>query len=390
MENSKSYDIAIIFPDWYHYLQEITEQILEIHIIRNHCNFRNFVLNDFSHPPDFPSGYQPDGIIVSYDDSAYDAKWLKDTTVPVVNINSSNKHKHPSVGTCEKSMAKIIVDHFTTLNYEMISMIGTANQLNAEPLKKALQQECSNRNIDYWYEEIPDGIQVGEWKRLEDFAPTIKEKLLHPAKKTGIYAFHDMRGRVILEYCNNLKIKVPESIGILGRFNSINARLSTPELSSIVMPTKEIAQTAISLLINLIEKKTIDNLYPKINVNAIKARESTVSKKSPDLFILQARMMIREKACYGLTVDQIIQSLPVARSTFEKRYKAVTGVSPAHEIRDIRIKKARHLLIHTDLSVEEIGRIIGFTDPRPFVVFFKRIVQQTPGEFRNSHQRITK
>ena len=382
MKPTQCYDIAIIFPDWYHFLHDVVEGILGISGVRHHCHFRNFISADFNEPVEFPKGYHPDGILVSYDDSQLDASWLEKFGVPIVNIFTSTRRKFPTVGTCPQSMAKVIVNHFVTLGFECAGILGTQHQTHLSGIHPLIIHECELRNLPFWYMEIPDGINAGCWSQLEEHAPDLKNKLLHPEKRTGIYATHDMRGRLIADYCTELGVKVPEDIGILGRFDSINARLCTPELSSIVLPAKQIGVHAIHLLINLIEGNAIDELYPLIEVSEIRVRASTVEACSPDIITLQARALIRENSCKGLTVDDIVATLPIARSTFEKRYRALTGKTPAQEIRNVRIEKSRQLLLSSDDSINTISNKVGFTDSRPFVVFFKREVGVTPGEFR--------
>jgi len=382
---SKHYDIAIIFPDWYHFLHEVVEGILEIRGIRHHCHFRNFISTDFNEAVEFPKGYQPDGILVSYDDENFDASWLDEYGAPVVNIFAHGRNQFPTVGACSMSLAKVIVDHFVTLGFECVGVLGTKNQISN--IYRLIIEECERRNLDHWCYEVPDGIYAGCWAQLDEHVPELKNKLTHPEKRTGIYATHDMRGRLIADYCTELGVRVPEDIGILGRFDSINARLCTPELSSVVLPAKEIGARGIQLLINLIEGHPVENMNPLVLVTDVRVRESTVGRSSPDIIALQARAIIRENSCKGLTVDELIQALPIARSTFEKRYQALTGSTPAAEIRNIRIEKARQLLLTSKKTIDEIALDIGFNDARPFVVFFKREVGQTPGEFRGIHSQ---
>lgn len=390
IEPEPSYDIAVIFPDWYAFLHNIMEGILEIRGVRHRCNFRNFIANDFSQKVKFPKGYRPDGVLVSYDDTNIDAAWLSDLDVPVVNIFSSVEPKHPSVSNCIQSLAQIVVEHFSTLNFQQIGLLGTRSisekSTYIDIFYQSLISLCDERAIPHWRIDVPDGIRAGSWSKLEQAAPQLRDRLLQLESRTGIYCFHDTRGRLLADYCTELGVKVPEEVGILGRFDSINARLCTPELSSVVMPAKQMGGQAIQLLVNLIEKRPVDELHPQIQLNEIKVRESTVGQSDPDMIVLRARTMIRDHACNGLTVDELIQSLPLARSTFEKRYRALTGSSPAQEIRKIRIDKARQLLLTTQKTIESIATEIGFNDARPFVVFFKREAGLTPGEYRNTYQ----
>jgi LacI family transcriptional regulator len=384
MEPTKRYDIAVIFPDWYSFLNEVMEGVLAIHSIRSQCHFRNFISTDFNQPADFPHGYQPDGILVSYDDDQFDAGWLDDLDIPVVNIFASNTQKHPTVSSDLESLARVAVDHFATLGFEEIGFLGTCDQPYSKIARQTFQDECDRRKLAFWAIDIPDGIKTGAWARLEEEAPELKDRLVNPNGRTGIYANHDMRGRLLVDYCTDLGVKVPEDIGVLGRFDSINARLCTPELSSVVLPAKQIGGQAMQMLINLIDQNEVENLYPSIKVSEVRVRASTVGQTDPDMIVLQARTMIRENACRGITVDELIQTLPLARSTFEKRYRALTGSSPAQDIREIRVTTARALLLTSKKTVDEIAYDVGFTDARPFVVFFKREVGETPGEFRKN------
>lgn len=386
MKPNQTYDIAIIFPAWYPYLNDIVEGILEIRGIRQHCRFRNFISKNFNEPVNFPSNYQPDGILISYDAENFDASWLKNYNVPIVNIFSALKTDFPTVGICPQSLGKLVVKHFVALGFRAIAVLGTTNITYLSKVYQTITEECEQRSIPHWYLEIPDGIDAGCWAQLEKHAPELKDKLLNSKIRTGIYTSHDMRGRLLVDYCTELGVKVPEDIGILGRFDSINARLSTPELSSIVMPGKQIGATAIQLLVNLIDGQKDADLNPLIKVTEVRVRQSTIRENSPNMIALQARTMIREQACAGLTVDEIVQALPVARSTFEKRYLALTGSTPAQEIRDTRIKKAKELLLASNKPIEEIAKKVGFLDSRPFVVFFKREVKQTPGDFRMNNK----
>ncbi|MCP5537411.1 MAG: substrate-binding domain-containing protein [Akkermansiaceae bacterium] len=387
MESTKRYHIAVIFPHWYSFLNEVMEGVLAIHSIRIHCRFRNFISTDFNEPVDFPHGYQPDGILVSYDDHSFEAAWLHELGVPVVNIFPTTKSNLAAVSADLKSLARVAIDHFAALGFDNIGFLGTCNLPHSSISRQLFQDECNRRNLPFWAINIPDGINTGSWARLENEAPELKERLLKPNGRTGIYASHDMRARLLVDYCTDLGVKVPEEIGVLGRFDSINARLSTPELSSVVVPAKEIGTRAMQMLIDLIDGTELDKLHEEVPVREIRVRASTVGESDPDIIVLQARTLIRENACNGLTVDELIQSLPLARSTFEKRYRAITGSSPAQDIREIRVSAARTLLLTTRKTVDEVAREVGFTDSRPFVVFFKREVGETPGEFRKKHRK---
>lgn len=61
-----------------------------------------------------------------------------------------------------------------------------------------------------------------------------------------------------------------------------------------------------------------------------------------------------------------------------------TGHSAGEIIRNRRLLDAKRLLLHSDLSVSEIGYQTGFQDPSYFSRFFRRYAGETPAEFRES------
>lgn len=73
----------------------------------------------------------------------------------------------------------------------------------------------------------------------------------------------------------------------------------------------------------------------------------------------------------------------------EKRLRQATsnilGKPPKEVISDRVILEAKRLLVHTTLSIKEIGQELGFEDSAYFVRFFKRSASITPIDFRNTH-----
>ncbi|MBB5036546.1 helix-turn-helix domain-containing protein [Prosthecobacter dejongeii] len=61
-----------------------------------------------------------------------------------------------------------------------------------------------------------------------------------------------------------------------------------------------------------------------------------------------------------------------------------TGHAAGELIRHRRLLDAKRLLLHSDLSVSEIGYQIGFQDPSYFSRFFRRYAGATPADFREA------
>lgn len=73
----------------------------------------------------------------------------------------------------------------------------------------------------------------------------------------------------------------------------------------------------------------------------------------------------------------------------EKRLNQATtktmGKSPKTIIDERVLLEAKRLLIHTTLSVKEIGYNLGFEEPTNFIKYFRKHTQKTPIVFRERY-----
>lgn len=102
--------------------------------------------------------------------------------------------------------------------------------------------------------------------------------------------------------------------------------------------------------------------------------------------IEEARMIMREHPEGSVCLEDIAADLNMSYSWFRKMFKQYTGLSPAQYQLQIKLQKAKALLISTSKSVKEIAYLLDFESPNYFTSFFKDKTGSTPLEFRkNSH-----
>ncbi|MEZ4699958.1 MAG: AraC family transcriptional regulator [Rhodothermales bacterium] len=66
--------------------------------------------------------------------------------------------------------------------------------------------------------------------------------------------------------------------------------------------------------------------------------------------------------------------------------RRLTGRTVGNWIIWRRIAEARHLLVHTDLTIAQIAERVGYTDPSHFVRLFRREAGISPGAWRDAHR----
>ena len=88
------------------------------------------------------------------------------------------------------------------------------------------------------------------------------------------------------------------------------------------------------------------------------------------------------------TEDIRIPDLAAMENLSNSRYHAVfkeaMGMSPSAYVTELRMRHACELLRTTDMSVKQIGSLVGYRDPHFFSKAFKLSVGASPAEYRRS------
>jgi CheY-like chemotaxis protein len=83
-----------------------------------------------------------------------------------------------------------------------------------------------------------------------------------------------------------------------------------------------------------------------------------------------------------LNVNDIGRELGMSRVQVYRKMKALLGYSVNDYIIDVRLKKAKHLLINTDKTIAEISMEVGFSSATYFSTTFKSKFNMSPKEFK--------
>ncbi len=110
-------------------------------------------------------------------------------------------------------------------------------------------------------------------------------------------------------------------------------------------------------------------LVPPVRVIA---RRSTDYRSLTDPAVIRAMHFIRNHACKGIKVEQVLDAVGISRSNTEKRFKEEVGETIHALIHAEKLEKARSLLISTTLAINEISQMCGYPSLQYFYSVFKR------------------
>lgn len=124
--------------------------------------------------------------------------------------------------------------------------------------------------------------------------------------------------------------------------------------------------------------EVIGELYHHVDVSG--EEDETVS-----LMVKRARQMIEEYYNQGITLEETAQKLCVSDEYLSTQFKKETGASFTETVRKYRIEKVKELLQHSNLKLNQIANLVGYSDPKYMSRVFREEVGVLPADYRKSH-----
>ncbi len=101
-----------------------------------------------------------------------------------------------------------------------------------------------------------------------------------------------------------------------------------------------------------------------------------------DAQILDAQKWIERNYSQAIDLNHLATSCAMSRRTFERRFKAVAGITPLLYVQNIRIEAAKSLLENTSHTFDEISFQVGYDNTRFFRKLFTRHTGLRPREYQ--------
>lgn len=147
----------------------------------------------------------------------------------------------------------------------------------------------------------------------------------------------------------------------------------------------ELAFTAADVCIQLIEEAaTVNDVICHAHASLYKLGDfiAEYRQRTYHPIVQQAKEYIHQHAHEPIRTGQLAQALGISREYLSRTFKAVEGISLRAYIRDSKIKTAEKLLRHSERSILDISRYLGFSSQSHFTESFKAETGTTPQEYR--------
>ncbi|MFO0790007.1 MAG: DNA-binding transcriptional regulator [Pirellulales bacterium] len=335
-------------------------------------------------PPTWLKHWQGDGILCRINSTRM-ARAVLATGIPAVDVRGAlSESGVPFVGLDNRPIARLAYDHLLQCGLKNFAFCGRPRGENPP----------QDLRCDYFVGLVEQGGQrcevftgVGHrggkrsWEQEQEEIARWLKKLPKPV---GIMAANDDRGRQVLDACRRAGLSVPHEVAVLGVDNDTNlCSLCTPPLSSIETNAGLVGYEAAALLIRMMHGSKVPQEPVLIgSPRGLVRRQSTDILAIEDVEVAKALRYIRENACRGIQVRDVLAQTKHSPSTLERRVKALFGRSVKSEITRVRLETAKLLLQETNLRVAQIASRTGFNEAKYFCEVFRSVEGVTPTTFR--------
>jgi LacI family transcriptional regulator len=339
---------------------------------------------DQTRPPAWLERWRGDGVICRFTTPQL-VRALAKTKVPFVDLSDHADLGLPRIWSDHRAIGRLGAEHLLERGLRHFGFCGLRggewSTLRRDGFVDAVRQAGLSAGV------CQSRSQERQPAPSEEDQRTLIAWLKSLPKPVGVMASNDWSGQRVLNACRSAGLTVPEEVAVVGVDNDeLVCNLCDPPLSSVIPNPAQIGYEAAARLDALMSGGAAQ---PPLLIAplGVAARRSSDVLAIDDPDIAAAVRYIRETACNGIEVAQVLEHVAMSRSHLERGFHKFLGRTPQQEIRLAQTKRVKQLLADTDLSLAQISRLAGYKHPEYMSYAFKRETAQTPGQYRRHVRR---
>jgi len=335
-----------------------------------------------SQVPRWLASWQGDGIIARTGTRGM-ADAIAATGLPGVELRASKlPHKLPFVGVDNRDLGQLIAEHFIDNGFTNFAVFDLDTELYFEERRDNFRAVLAARGHScHEHHAASQGERPTDWERQQS---EIARWVAALPKPVGIMACTDQLAFWLLDACRRSGVAVPEEAAVVGAENDETlCTLASPQLSSVAFAGERIGYESAALLDRMMAGAPPPTESLLLPPSGLIVRQSSDIMAIDDLEVVAAARYIREHACHGIQVADVVKHVGLSRTLLERRMRRAVGRTPGEEIIRVRFNRVKRMLIETDLTLAAIADRCGFEHPQYMSEAFKKLFGVTPGTYRS-------
>ncbi len=302
--------------------------------------------------------------------------------IPVIDVSAARLVADlPYVETDDAAIAQAAADHFFERDFRHFAFLGDKRF-----------QWSDNRCRAFVAAVAAKGNDVAVFSTRRTTAPAdddaaVEAWLAELPKPVALLACYDIRGRQAIDACQRAGIAVPDEVAVLGVDDDVVlCGLASPPLSSVMPDAIGAGRRAAELLEQLMRGEPLERSEWLLPPLGIATRQSTDVLAIDDPLVVAAVRKIRDHACDGIKVTDVVRSLATTRRALENRFTKRVGHTPHEEIARVQFRRVEQLLRETELSLAAIAARAGFKHTEYMTVAFTKRHGMPPSRWRQQRR----
>ena len=330
--------------------------------------------------------------IISRASTPESARKVLETGIPTVDLNDQVRDIGlPQVHADHAAIARLAADHLLERGFRHFAFFGFPvfewSERRHDAFAHRVREAGGRLHEAPHTQPVSWGHQQASW---EDEIVHVAAWIDKLPKPLGVMAGNDIRGMQLLDACRLAGVAVPEEVAVVGVDNEeLVCQLAYPPLSSVVPDARRVGYEAAGLLDRMMNGEDASELLTLIPPLGVVTRQSSDVTAIDDPRLADAVRFIREHACRGIRVDDVLDHVSMSRSMLQRLFQKTLRKTILDAIVEVRLQRVRELLSQTDLSLDEIAERTGFAYPEYLSTCFRKHDGKTPSAFRRETQSGT-
>lgn len=338
-------------------------------------------------PPGWLTDWWGDGVIARIETPEI-ARGVRRLALPTVDLSAARLVPDlPWIETDDHAIAQLVIDHFLERGFRNFAFCGDGRFQWSAWREQAFIGILAKRHLPWSVYSSPGAPGSDEDRTA------LAAWLGALPKPVGVMAAFDLRGRQVIEACRDAHLPVPDEVAVVGVDNdALICELCDPPMSSVQPQAQRTGWLAAERLAGVMAGMMAGQPQPAGGAGMRVPPTGIISRRSTDVLALgdpdiaAVVRYIRDHACTGIDVGDILGLTELSRRVLEKRFRARLGCTPHEQILRVRFARVRELLTTTELPLSTIAERTGFEHVEYLSVAFKRRFGQTPSAFRQAEK----
>ena len=183
----------------------------------------------------------------------------------------------PTIDSDNLRGAQLAVEHLIGLGHRRIAMLTGRGDLQSALLREqGYRRALSEAGLPIDPALVVEGAYDAEVSHAH-----ARELLDRPDRPTALFAANDISAIAAVEAAAALGLRVPEDLSVVGFDNVPESALSTPPLTTVEQPIREMGRRAVELLIELINGRPVDPAHVMLATRLVVRRSTAAPSTDP-------------------------------------------------------------------------------------------------------------